>query len=99
MLPYQILSASKSVSPEPVDSPGMLLGFMKALCRLVEEGFWSFQGLDFKYKFLSLTLLSRMKFAMNFLQAGAVHVGVNLGRRDIAMAQHGLNRPQIGAAF
>ena len=41
----------------------------------------------------------RMKHPMHFLQILAVNVRVNLRGRDIRMAQHLLNRPQIRTAF
>ena len=36
---------------------------------------------------------------MQVFEVIACHVGINLSRGDVGMAQHGLNRPQIGAAF
>ena len=39
-----------------------------------------------------------MKLAVNFLQAGLVHVRINLRRGDAGVAEHLLNLPQVGAA-
>jgi hypothetical protein len=36
---------------------------------------------------------------MQVFEVIACHMGVDLSRGDVGMAQHGLNRPQIGAAF
>ena len=37
--------------------------------------------------------------AVHFFEPRAVDVGVDLRRRDIGVAEHGLHRTQIGAAF
>jgi hypothetical protein len=40
-----------------------------------------------------------MKLLVNLFEADAVDMGIDLGRGDIGMAQHGLNRAKIGAAL
>ena len=36
---------------------------------------------------------------MDFLQIGPIHMGIDLCRRDIRVAQHGLHRAEIRAAL
>ena len=36
---------------------------------------------------------------MHLLQPRAIDMGINLRRRDIGVAEHGLHRAQVGAAF
>ena len=38
-----------------------------------------------------------MKFAVYFLQAAFIHMGIDLRRADIGMTEHFLNNPQIGS--
>ena len=38
-----------------------------------------------------------MKFAVHFLQAALIHMGIYLRRADIGMAEHFLDDPQIGS--
>ena len=40
-----------------------------------------------------------MKPGVKCLEAPAIDVGVELGRRDIGVAQHFLNAPQVGAVL
>ena len=40
-----------------------------------------------------------MKFSVQLLEPVLGHVGVNLGGRDVRMAEHHLDGPQVGSAF
>ena len=42
---------------------------------------------------------SRVRGAVDLEQSGACDVGVDLGRRHVRVAQHGLHGAQIGSAF
>src|SRR5215510_2560567 len=50
-------------------------------------------------RLFSVAPLSWMMAPVNFLEPCAIHMGVNLRRRDIRMTQHRLHRAQIGTSF
>ena len=64
-----------------------LLGFLWSL----ELGIWSFRS-PFGER-----LRSRVKLPMDGFQPLLVDVRVNLGRRNIGVAEHFLDDPQVGA--
>ena len=54
-------------------------------------------GKSFRQKKPGWRSAARMEFAVNRHQTAPVHMGVDLGRADIRVAEHLLDHPQIGA--
>ena len=88
-------------SPSPINGSTKLWKFGKGLPHLKPKSVAKAEkkAQDTPSPLFPIRPLTRVESTVDFLDMGAIEVGVDLSRGDVRMTQHGLDRAEVGAPF